>query len=94
MENEPQKPSENDRAHPDQNGATYTPDEAGRVMGVSAERVRQLVDSGDLNGEKRKGRRYIFRVSVHQALEERGSPRITQRSRQRLQKTLRGPANG
>lgn len=56
-------------------GETYTPTEAGKILGVSDERVRQLIESGDLDGEKRRGRWHIFRVSVHHALEERGSPR-------------------
>jgi hypothetical protein len=60
------------RRDPDE---TYSPVEAGRVLGVSDERIRQLIDSGDLEGEKRRGRWHVFRWSVHEALSERGSPR-------------------
>lgn len=65
----------NGSERPGPDNATYSPVEAGRVLGVSAERVRQLVDSGDLDGEKRGGRWHVFKVSVHDALETRGSPR-------------------
>jgi hypothetical protein len=71
MDSGPQNGSE----RRDTDDATYSPVEAGRVLGVSAERVRQLVDAGDLNGEKRGGRWHVFKVSVHDALETRGSPR-------------------
>jgi excisionase family DNA binding protein len=54
---------------------TYTPLEAGRVLGVSDERIRQLVEAGEIEGEKRGGRWRVFRASVHEALSERGSPR-------------------
>jgi predicted RNase H-like nuclease (RuvC/YqgF family) len=63
-------------------GETYSPIEAGRVLGVSGERIRQLIDAGDLSGEKRAGRWHVFRVSVHHQLERRGSPRA-RRSRER-----------
>jgi excisionase family DNA binding protein len=55
--------------------ATYSPVEAGRVLGVSDERVRQLIEAGEIEGEKRGGRWHVFKVSVHEALSERGSPR-------------------
>jgi excisionase family DNA binding protein len=54
---------------------TYTPLEAGRVLGVSDERIRQLIDAGEIEGEKRGGRWRVYRASVHEALSERGSPR-------------------
>lgn len=54
---------------------SYSPQQAARVLGVSDERIRQLIDSGDLEGEKRRGRWFIHAVSVHDALKERGSPR-------------------
>ena len=44
-------------------------------MGVSDERVRQLIEAGEIEGEKRGGRWHVFKVSVHEALSERGSPR-------------------
>ncbi len=65
---------ENGSQHRDDD-ATYSPVEAGRVLGVSDERVRQLIESGDLDGEKRAGRWHVFKISVHDALKERGSPR-------------------
>jgi excisionase family DNA binding protein len=61
---------------------TYTPLEAGRVLGVSGERIRQLLEAGEIAGEKRGGRWHVFRASVHHQLERRGSPRA-RRSRQR-----------
>jgi excisionase family DNA binding protein len=63
-------------------GETYTPLEAGRVLGVSDERVRQLLEAKEIAGEKRAGRWRVYRVSVHEALEKRGSPR-SRRSRER-----------
>jgi excisionase family DNA binding protein len=63
-------------------GETYTPLEAGRVLGVSDERIRQLIEAGEIEGEKRAGRWHVFRASVHEALSERGSPR-SRRSRER-----------
>jgi hypothetical protein len=63
-------------------GETYTPLEAGRVLGVSDERIRQLVEAGEIEGEKRAGRWHVFRASVHDQLERRGSPRA-RRSRER-----------
>jgi excisionase family DNA binding protein len=53
---------------------TYTPQEAARILGVSDERVRQLIDSGELLGEKRAGRYALDQRSVHTAPKERGSP--------------------
>jgi hypothetical protein len=77
MEPTPQNgPEDQDR------GETYSPIEAGRVLGVSSERIRQLVEAGEIEGEKRSGRWHVFRVSVHHQLEQRGSPRA-RRSRQR-----------
>jgi excisionase family DNA binding protein len=55
--------------------ATYSPVEAGRVLGVSDERIRQLIDAGEIEGEKRAGRWRVLKASVHHALETRGSPR-------------------
>jgi excisionase family DNA binding protein len=63
-------------------GETYSPIEAGRVLGVSDERIRQLIDAGEIEGEKRAGRWRVYRASVHEALSERGSPR-SRRSRER-----------
>jgi excisionase family DNA binding protein len=63
---------------------TYSPVEAGRVLGVSDERIRQLIESGDLDGEKRGGRWHVLKVSVHEALAERGSPR-SRRSHQTVE---------
>jgi hypothetical protein len=81
MDRTPQNgPEDQDReAKP---GETYTPIEAGRVLGVSDERIRQLIDAGEIAGEKRAGRWHVYRVSVHHQLEQRGSPRA-RRSRQR-----------
>jgi hypothetical protein len=70
MDGTPQKgPEDQDQ------GETYTPLEAGRVLGVSDERIRQLIDAGEIAGEKRAGRWHVFQVSVHHQLEQRGSPR-------------------
>jgi excisionase family DNA binding protein len=66
----------------EEKGETYTPLEAGRVLGVSDERIRQLVEAGEIAGEKRGGRWHVFRVSVHHQLEQRGSPRA-RKSRER-----------
>jgi chromosome segregation ATPase len=68
---------ENGSQHPDErhDGETYSPVEAGRVLGVSDERVRQLIEAGEIAGEKRAGRWHVFKASVHDALKERGSPR-------------------
>jgi hypothetical protein len=68
---------ENGSQHPDErhDDATYSPVEAGRVLGVSDERVRQLIEAGEIAGEKRSGRWHVFKASVHDALETRGSPR-------------------
>jgi excisionase family DNA binding protein len=81
MDGTPQNgPEDQDReARP---GETYTPIQAGRVLGVSDERIRQLIDAGEIEGEKRGGRWHVFRVSVHHQLERRGSPRA-RRSRER-----------
>jgi excisionase family DNA binding protein len=77
MEITPQNgPEDQDR------GETYTPLEAGRVLGVSDERIRQLVEAGEIEGEKRGGRWHVFTWSVHHQLERRGSPRA-RRSRER-----------
>jgi excisionase family DNA binding protein len=77
MDGTPQKgPEDQDR------GETYTPQEAGRVLGVSGERIRQLLEAKEIEGEKRAGRWRVYRVSVHEALSERGSPR-SRRSRER-----------
>jgi vacuolar-type H+-ATPase subunit I/STV1 len=65
---------ENGSQHRDDD-ATYSPVEAGRVLGVSDERVRQLIEAGEIAGEKRSGRWHVFKASVHDALKERGSPR-------------------
>ncbi len=51
-------------------GETYSPVEAGRVLGVSDERIRQLIEAGEIEGEKRAGRWHVFRWSVHDALKE------------------------
>jgi hypothetical protein len=75
------QPPQNGPGEPDQ-GETYTPLEAGRVLGVSGERIRQLLDTGEIAGEKKAGRWHVFRLSVHHQLEQRGSPR-TRRSRER-----------
>lgn len=77
-----QGPEDQDQAKPAKPGETYTPDQAGRVLGVSGERVRQLIEAGEIEGEKRAGRWHVFRISVHDQLEQRGSPR-TRRSRER-----------
>jgi excisionase family DNA binding protein len=70
MDGTPQNgPEDQDR------GETYTPIEAGRVLGVSDERIRQLIDAGEIEGEKRGGRWRVYRASVHDQLERRGSPR-------------------
>jgi hypothetical protein len=81
MDGTPQNgPEDQDReAKP---GETYSPIEAGRVLGVSDERVRQLLEAKEIEGEKRSGRWHVYRVSVHEALEKRGSPR-SRRSRER-----------
>jgi excisionase family DNA binding protein len=81
MDGAPQNgPEDQDReAEP---GETYTPIEAGRVLGVSGERIRQLLEAKEIAGEKRGGRWRVYRVSVHEALSERGSPRA-RRSRER-----------
>jgi hypothetical protein len=77
MDGTPQNgPEDQDR------GETYTPIEAGRVLGVSDERIRQLIDAGEIAGEKRAGRWHVYRLSVHHQLEQRGSPRA-RRSRER-----------
>ncbi len=53
MDRTPQNgPEDQDQAEP---GETYTPLEAGRVLGVSDERIRQLVEAGEIEGEKRAG---------------------------------------
>lgn len=44
-------------------------------MGVTDERVRQLLDAGDLDGSKVAGRWYVVADSVHRLMRERGSPR-------------------
>jgi excisionase family DNA binding protein len=54
---------------------TYTPLEAGRILGVSDERIRQMVESGELAGEKHGGRWQVDQRAVHDLLHERGSPR-------------------
>ncbi len=71
------KNPENGSQHPGErhDGETYSPVEAGRVLGVSDERIRQLIEAGEIEGEKRAGRWHVFKASVHEALSERGSPR-------------------
>jgi excisionase family DNA binding protein len=54
---------------------TYTPKEAGRILGITDERIRQMLEAGELEGEKRGGRWHVYQWSVHDALKERGSPR-------------------
>ncbi len=54
----------------------YSPVEASRVLGVSDRRVRQLLESGELEGgQDASGRWRAPRRAVHAMLEERGSPR-------------------
>ncbi len=60
-------------------GETYTPLQAGRVRRVSDERIRQLLEAKEIEGEKRSGRWHVFPWSVHEALEKRGSPRSRSR---------------
>ncbi len=72
------QPPQNGPGEPDQ-GETYTPLEAGRVLGVSDERIRQLLEAKEIEGEKRAGRWHVYRASVHEALEKRGSPRARRR---------------
>jgi hypothetical protein len=85
MDGTPQKgPEDQDReAKPAKPGETYTPLEAGRVLGVSGERIRQLLEAKEIEGEKRAGRWHVFTWSVHDQLQQRGSPRARRRSRQR-----------
>ncbi len=45
------------------------------MLGVSSERIRQLLEAKEIEGEKRGGRWRVYRASVHDQLERRGSPR-------------------
>ena len=68
----PQQDHHGDQAeHP----ATLTPKEAGRLLGVSDERVRQMLEAGELVGEKVNGRWRADANDVHRLVRERGEPR-------------------
>ncbi len=57
-------------------GDVYTAPQAARVLGISDRRVRQMIESGELEGERdTSGKWWIQQRAVHEALEERGSPR-------------------
>lgn len=54
----------------------YTAPQAARVLGLSDRRVRQMLEGGDLEGERDgSGKWWIPQRAVHAALEDRGSPR-------------------
>ena len=59
---------------------TYSPKEAGRILGITDERIRQMLEAGELEGEKRGGRWHVYQWSVHHALRDRGSPRTKKAS--------------
>ena len=59
---------------------TYTPKEAGRILGITDERIRQMLEAKELEGEKRGGRWHVYQWSVHHALKDRGSPRTKKAS--------------
>lgn len=54
----------------------YTAPQASRVLGISDRRVRQILEAGELEGQRdASGKWWIPQRVVHQLLEERGSPR-------------------
>lgn len=54
----------------------YTAPQAGRVLGISDRRVRQMLEAGDLEGDRdASGKWWIPQRVVHEVLEDRGSPR-------------------
>ncbi len=57
-------------------GDVYTASQAARILGISDRRVRQVLESGELEGNRdASGKWWIPQRVVHEALEERGSPR-------------------
>jgi excisionase family DNA binding protein len=70
----------------EQQGAdTWTTEEAARVLRVSRRRVQQLLQSGEIEGERRGGQWFAFQHSVNRYLREHGpgSPRVSGIGRQR-----------
>lgn len=57
-------------------GDVYTAPQAARVLGISDRRVRQMLEAGELEGERdSSGKWWTPQRVVHEVLEERGSPR-------------------
>ena len=70
----------------------YTAPQAARVLGLSDRRVRQMLEAGELEGERDgSGKWWIPQRAVHAALEDRGSPRV--RSREQRSAPPRPDAN-
>lgn len=68
----------------------YTAPQAARVLGLSDRRIRQMLEAGEMEGERdASGKWWIPQRAVHAALEDRGSPR----SRSREQRTASGTAD-
>ena len=58
----------------------YTAPQAARVLGLSDRRVRQMLEAGELEGERDgSGKWWMPQRAVHAALEDRGSPRVRSR---------------
>jgi hypothetical protein len=62
----------------------YTAPQAARILGLSDRRVRQMLEAGELGGERdASGKWWILQRAVHAALEDRGSPRTRSREQRR-----------
>ncbi len=62
----------------------YTAPQAARILGLSDRRVRQMLEAGELGGERdASGKWWIPQRAVHAALEDRGSPRTRSREQRR-----------
>ncbi|MDP9439874.1 MAG: hypothetical protein M3P49_14225 [Actinomycetota bacterium] len=71
----------------------YTAPQAARVLGLSDRRVRQMLEAGELEGERDgSGKWWIPQRAAHAALEDRGSPRV--RSREQRAASPRPDAEG
>ncbi len=62
----------------------YTAPQAARILGLSDRRVRQMLEAGEMEGERdASGKWWIPQRAVHAALEDRGSPRTRSREQRR-----------
>ena len=79
---DPRTPHDAGGVSPRSKEDAYTAHQAARVLGLSDRWVRQMIEAGELEGERDAlGKWWILQRAVHTALEDHVSPRST-RSRE------------